>query len=124
MRAGGGQAGERAHHGSALRQESNEIALILSDDGAGLDLGEAAPEGAGDRACCSRGKEPTDAELMQLIFASGLSTADAVTELSGRGVGMDVVRNEIAAIGGTHRYRHARAARGPPSPSICRSPSP
>ena len=37
---------------------------------------------------------------MQLIFVSGLSTAEAVTELSGRGIGMDVVRNEIAAIGG------------------------
>jgi chemosensory pili system protein ChpA (sensor histidine kinase/response regulator) len=46
------------------------------------------------------GQELTETEAMQLIFASGISTAGAVTEISGRGVGMDVVRNEIAAIGG------------------------
>jgi chemosensory pili system protein ChpA (sensor histidine kinase/response regulator) len=46
------------------------------------------------------GGEPTDAELAHLVFASGLSTAAAVTELAGRGVGMDVVRNEISSIGG------------------------
>jgi chemosensory pili system protein ChpA (sensor histidine kinase/response regulator) len=46
------------------------------------------------------GTAPTDAELLQLVFASGLSTAEVVTELSGRGVGMDVVRSEIAALGG------------------------
>jgi len=82
-----------------LRQESNEIALILSDDGAGLDLGKLHRK-ALETGILEHGKEPTDTELMQLVFASGLSTAAAVTELSGRGVGMDVVRNEIAAIGG------------------------
>ena len=46
------------------------------------------------------GEELSEAERLQLVFASGLSTAEAVTELAGRGVGMDVVRNEIAAIGG------------------------
>ena len=46
------------------------------------------------------GEEPSEAELAQLIFVSGLSTAEAVTELAGRGVGMDVVKSEIAAIGG------------------------
>ena len=83
----------------ALRQESNEIALILSDDGAGLDLGKLHRK-ALEAGLLERGKEPTDTELMQLVFASGLSTAEVVTELSGRGVGMDVVRSEIAALGG------------------------
>jgi len=82
-----------------LRQESNEIALILSDDGAGIDLGKLHRK-ALEKGILEPGPAPTDAELLQLVFASGLSAADTVTELSGRGVGMDVVRNEIAAIGG------------------------
>jgi chemosensory pili system protein ChpA (sensor histidine kinase/response regulator) len=82
-----------------LRQESNEIALIVSDDGAGLDLGKLHRK-AVEKGIMEPGKEPTEAELMQLVFASGLSTAETVTELSGRGVGMDVVRNDIASIGG------------------------
>jgi chemosensory pili system protein ChpA (sensor histidine kinase/response regulator) len=82
-----------------LRQESNEIALILSDDGAGLDLDKLYAK-ALERGVLQPGQPVTDLEKMQLIFASGLSTADKVTELSGRGVGMDVVRKEITSIGG------------------------
>jgi chemosensory pili system protein ChpA (sensor histidine kinase/response regulator) len=83
----------------ALRQESNEIALVFSDDGAGLDL-DALRRKAADMGLLPADREPTQAELAQLVFASGLSTAEAVTELAGRGVGMDVVRNEISSIGG------------------------
>ena len=82
-----------------LRQESNEIALIVSDDGAGLDLGKLHRK-ALEKGVMAPGKEPTEVELMNLVFASGLSTAETVTELSGRGVGMDVVRNDITSIGG------------------------
>jgi chemosensory pili system protein ChpA (sensor histidine kinase/response regulator) len=82
-----------------LRQESNEIAVILSDDGAGLDL-EKLYRKAIERGLVTAEQPMSDAEKMQLIFASGLSTADQVTELAGRGVGMDVVRNEITSIGG------------------------
>jgi len=83
----------------SLRQEGNEIALVVSDDGAGLDLDRLRRK-AEDKGLLQAGQEVAEAELMQLIFVSGLSTAEAVTELSGRGIGMDVVRNEIAAIGG------------------------
>jgi len=83
----------------SLRQEANEIALVLSDDGAGLDL-ERLQQKAIEKAIVSPNQHLTDAEKAQLIFASGLSTAESVTELAGRGVGMDVVRNEIATIGG------------------------
>jgi chemosensory pili system protein ChpA (sensor histidine kinase/response regulator) len=83
----------------SLRQESNEIALIVSDDGAGLDV-EQLRRTAEDRGLLQPGQQATEAELMQLIFVSGLSTAKTVTELSGRGIGMDVVKNEITAIGG------------------------
>jgi chemosensory pili system protein ChpA (sensor histidine kinase/response regulator) len=82
-----------------LRQESNEIALVVSDDGAGLDLARLRQKAA-DMGLLPPGREPADAELAQLIFVSGLTTAGEVTELAGRGIGMDVVKNEITAIGG------------------------
>jgi chemosensory pili system protein ChpA (sensor histidine kinase/response regulator) len=82
-----------------LRQESNEIALVLSDDGGGIDL-EKLYRKAVERGILEHGQPLNDAERAQLIFASGLSTADTVSELAGRGVGMDVVRNEITSIGG------------------------
>jgi chemosensory pili system protein ChpA (sensor histidine kinase/response regulator) len=83
----------------ALRQESNEIALVFSDDGAGLDLEALRRKGA-EMNLLPAEREPTEAEIAQLVFASGLSTAETVTEVAGRGVGMDVVRNEISLIGG------------------------
>jgi chemosensory pili system protein ChpA (sensor histidine kinase/response regulator) len=82
-----------------LRQESNEIALIFSDDGGGLDLDALRRKGT-KMGLLSAEREPSEAEVAQLVFASGLSTADKVSELAGRGVGMDVVRNEISSIGG------------------------
>jgi chemosensory pili system protein ChpA (sensor histidine kinase/response regulator) len=91
----------------ALRQESNEIVLALSDDGAGLDL-DALRRKAADMALLPADREATEAELAQLVFASGLSTADTVTELAGRGVGMDVVRNDISSIGGRIEIATAR----------------
>ena len=81
-----------------VRQESNEIALVMSDDGAGLDL-DVLRRKALEKGILRRDQEVAEADLVQLIFA-GLSTAEEVTELSGRGVGMDVVRNEIASLGG------------------------
>jgi chemosensory pili system protein ChpA (sensor histidine kinase/response regulator) len=83
----------------ALRQEANEIVLTVSDDGAGIDL-ERLRRKAEERGLLPPGADPGVAELTQLIFVSGLSTADAVTELAGRGIGMDVVKNEVTAIGG------------------------
>ncbi|HWA37799.1 MAG TPA: response regulator, partial [Burkholderiales bacterium] len=83
----------------SLRQESNEIALILSDDGAGIDV-DKVYEKALAAGHVTPEQKLTEQEKMHLIFGSGVSTADQVTELAGRGVGMDVVRNEITSIGG------------------------
>jgi chemosensory pili system protein ChpA (sensor histidine kinase/response regulator) len=83
----------------ALRQESNEIVLVHSDDGGGLNLEALRRKGA-EMGLLPADREPTEAELAQLVFASGLSTAETITEIAGRGVGMDVVRNEISLIGG------------------------
>jgi chemosensory pili system protein ChpA (sensor histidine kinase/response regulator) len=94
--AGKPQAGRIA---VTLRQESNEIALVVSDDGAGLDL-EGLRQRADAMGLLPPGRALAAGELAQLIFVSGLSTAGEITELAGRGIGMDVVRNEINAIGG------------------------
>ncbi|HJS37247.1 MAG TPA: response regulator, partial [Burkholderiales bacterium] len=82
-----------------LRQESNEIVLTVSDDGAGIPL-ERLRRRAEERGLLAPQATEDPAALAQLIFASGLSTAESVTELAGRGIGMDVVRNEVTAIGG------------------------
>ena len=65
-------------------------------------------QGRGDAACSTPGAEHSDAELANLIFTAGFSTVDTVTELAGRGVGMDVVRSEVIAMGG--RIETATAA--------------
>jgi chemosensory pili system protein ChpA (sensor histidine kinase/response regulator) len=82
-----------------LQQESNEVALVVSDDGRGLDT-EKLRRVAVEKGLAAPDREMSEAELIELIFTPGFSTAAEVTDLSGRGVGMDVVRNEILAIGG------------------------
>ena len=82
-----------------LRQESNEIALIVADDGAGIDLDELQSRAVA-KGLVPAGRELSEQERIQLVFASGLSTAESITQLAGRGVGMDVVRSEVSAIGG------------------------
>ena len=83
----------------SLRQESNEVVFDLSDDGAGLDFA-ALREKADAKGLLQPGETASDDQLAQLIFVSGISTATEVTEVAGRGIGMDVVRSEIAALGG------------------------
>jgi chemosensory pili system protein ChpA (sensor histidine kinase/response regulator) len=80
-------------------QQGNEVVLEFSDDGAGLDLGRIRAR-ARERGLLDDGQAPDDAAAANLIFEPGFSTADALTELAGRGVGMDVVRAETQALGG------------------------
>ena len=82
-----------------VRQEGNEIVVNFSDDGAGLPL-ERIRARAETRGLVAPGQAMSERELMDLIFAPGFSTADEITELAGRGVGMDVVRSELAGFGG------------------------
>ncbi len=82
-----------------LRQENNEVEFKFTDDGAGLDI-ERLRSKAIERGLLQADSGVGESEIMQLIFSSGLSTASGVTEISGRGVGMDVVRSEINALGG------------------------
>jgi chemosensory pili system protein ChpA (sensor histidine kinase/response regulator) len=91
----------------ALRQEANEIVLVVSDDGAGLDL-ERLRAKAIEKGLIAADATLNEAEQLQLVFLSGLSTAESVSELAGRGVGMDVVRTEINAVGGRIEVASAR----------------
>jgi chemosensory pili system protein ChpA (sensor histidine kinase/response regulator) len=82
-----------------IRQEGNEILISIADDGAGLDLERIRARGLAS-GLLRTDQNPSDRELMDLIFAPGFSTASELTELAGRGVGMDVVRSEMSAFGG------------------------
>ncbi|MCA3017038.1 MAG: response regulator, partial [Rhodocyclaceae bacterium] len=81
------------------RQVGNEVILTLADDGAGLDYVRIR-EKAIAKGMLAADAAASDVQLTQFIFAAGFSTADTVSQLSGRGVGMDVVRNEIVSLGG------------------------
>jgi chemosensory pili system protein ChpA (sensor histidine kinase/response regulator) len=83
----------------AVRQVGNEIAIELSDDGAGIEF-ERVRERAIAAGLLAADSEPTIHQLVECLFQPGFSTASHVTPISGRGIGMDVVRNEIVALGG------------------------
>uniref|UniRef100_UPI0025C440BF hybrid sensor histidine kinase/response regulator n=1 Tax=Aquabacterium sp. TaxID=1872578 RepID=UPI0025C440BF len=83
----------------SLRQEGNEVSIEFRDDGAGLDLLRIRDK-AKAQGLLAWDAEASDADLAQLIFTPGFSTAEVVTELAGRGIGMDVVRSEVNAMGG------------------------
>ena len=80
--------------------DSGSIVIEVSDDGAGLNR-ERILAKAIDKGLVQEGQQLEDTEIDNLIFEPGFSTADAVTNLSGRGVGMDVVKRNIAALRGT-----------------------
>ncbi len=82
-----------------VRQVGNEIAIELADDGCGLDL-ESIRAKAVAQGRLAPDAQPSPGQLVEFIFQAGFSTARAVTQVSGRGIGMDVVRSEIAALGG------------------------
>jgi two-component system chemotaxis sensor kinase CheA len=90
---------------SAGHQGGN-IVIEVADDGAGLNREKILAKAAQNGLAVSDAM--TDAEVWQLIFAPGFSTADTVTDVSGRGVGMDVVKRNITAMGGTIDIRSAR----------------
>ncbi len=80
-------------------QRGGRVVIEVSDDGRGL-VRERILARAADRGRILP-PDATDAEVWQLLFEAGFSTADEVTDLSGRGVGMDVVRRNIMSLGGT-----------------------
>jgi chemosensory pili system protein ChpA (sensor histidine kinase/response regulator) len=93
-----------------VTHEGNEVSVEFRDDGAGLDEARIR-ERAVERGLIAADARPTPAELANLIFTPGFSTAAQITELAGRGVGMDVVRAEVNAMGGRIETR-STAGRG------------
>jgi chemosensory pili system protein ChpA (sensor histidine kinase/response regulator) len=82
-----------------VAQSGNEVGVEFADDGGGLNLARIAKR-AQERGLMAPGARLSDDELAQMVFKPGFSTADTVTELAGRGVGLDVVRAEVTAMGG------------------------
>ena len=81
-------------------REAGSIVIELTDDGAGFNRDRIVEE-ARRRGLADEPEKLADAELYRLVFEPGFSTAESVTEWSGRGMGMDVVRERIAALRGS-----------------------
>ncbi len=87
--------------GLIARHEGNSVIIMVTDDGAGIDpdivKGKALEKGIITQEDADN---MTDAEAIRIIFLPGFSTSDVITDVSGRGVGMDVVKTTIEALGG------------------------
>ncbi len=83
----------------SARQAGGEVIISIKDDGRGINR-ERVRAKAESSGLIAPGQSLTDSELLQLIFAPGFSTAAAITNLSGRGVGMDVVKKTVEALRG------------------------
>ena len=84
----------------SLSRDGGDVVLELRDDGAGIDVNVIRNK-AIERGLMKADAELSDFEILQFIFQAGFSTAEKVTQISGRGVGMDVVRSEIKQLGGS-----------------------
>ena len=96
------EAAGKDPHGNievSLHQAGNEVRIEVRDDGAGLNLSRIA-ERARHLGLLAEDARASEGELAGMIFTPGFSTAEQVTELAGRGVGMDVVRAEVTSLGG------------------------
>lgn len=85
--------------------KGGSIVIEVTDDGAGLNRSKLLAKA--QKSGLPVSENMTDTEVFQLIFAPGFSTAEVVTDVSGRGVGMDVVKRNIAAMGGVVEIRSA-----------------
>ena len=83
----------------SVNQESNDVSVAFSDDGGGLQIERIRAKAVADNLL-QEGQALSDADAANLLFSPGFSTAEHVTELSGRGIGMDVVMSEVNALGG------------------------
>ncbi|MFT6325735.1 MAG: chemosensory pili system protein ChpA (sensor histidine kinase/response regulator) [Crocinitomicaceae bacterium] len=83
-----------------LSRDGSDVVIRLVDDGAGINL-EKVRAKAIERGLLEKDAQLSDQEIMQFILQAGFSTAEQITQISGRGVGMDVVNSEIKQVGGT-----------------------
>ena len=87
--------------GLIARHEGNNVVIMVTDDGAGINADKIRNK-AVEKGMISREEADalSDADAVRLIFLPGFSTAETITDVSGRGVGMDVVRSKIESLGG------------------------
>ena len=87
--------------GLIARHEGNNVVIMITDDGAGIDADKIRRK-AVEKGMISQeeAERLDDADAVRLIFLPGFSTAEQITDISGRGVGMDVVRSKIEALSG------------------------
>ncbi len=90
---------EIGHIRLKVNMENDEITLIITDDGAGVNLAKVKQK-ATEKGFLAAGQDVTEQALMAVIFEPGFSTADSISQIAGRGVGLDAVRSDIAALGG------------------------
>ncbi len=83
-----------------LSREGGDVVIEISDDGAGIDV-ESVRAKAVERGLMAADATLSDEEISQFVLAPGFSTAKSVTQISGRGVGMDVVHSEVKQLGGS-----------------------
>lgn len=87
------------------RHSGSEVLIVVRDDGRGLDRQRILRKAMERSLITGNGEAMSDQQVFQLIFEPGFSTAAEVTDISGRGVGMDVVRNNISKLKGTVELR-------------------
>ncbi|MBV1874404.1 MAG: Hpt domain-containing protein, partial [Gammaproteobacteria bacterium] len=90
-----------------LTREGAEVVLRLSDDGAGINAENVRNKALERKLIAADNDSLSNTEILQFIFQPGFSTAEKVTQISGRGVGMDVVNSEIRQLGGSTRIHSA-----------------
>ncbi|MBF0659673.1 Hpt domain-containing protein [Psychrobacter sp. NG25] len=98
LRAGKERSG---HITLEVNREGSEIVIQLTDDGRGIDVEAVRNKAISQGLIDASDTSLTDLDIMQYIFNAGLSTSKQVTQISGRGVGMDVVISEIRQLGGS-----------------------
>ncbi len=81
-------------------REGSEVVIHLTDDGRGIDVNEVREKAVLEGLINPSEYQYTDVEIMQYVFNAGVTTSKQVTQISGRGVGMDVVASEIRQLGG------------------------
>lgn len=92
--------GPTGHIRISLARDAADVVIQVVDDGAGMDL-DAIRGKALERGLLVPGAETTDHDVMQFILETGFSTAEEITQVAGRGVGMDVVNSEVKQLGGS-----------------------
>lgn len=83
----------------AMKQEAGKVSIVVEDDGAGLNV-DKIQERAVERGLWEKGEPMSDRQAIDMVCRPGFSTVDTISQIAGRGVGMDVVRSDVLAMGG------------------------